>query len=173
MRTLALNYDSPMRLALALVALSLVLGCKTQPPSTTPEGAYRNFVAQSEAAREGKPTKDFLLAFDAPTRTILLERVKAAAAAAGKGFPTDPADQMTLGVLAVSPVSSVEVVQESADSALLHVVTDGGEQGNVKMVREDGQWRIHLDGLEVPDAGAPAAPQIVDAGSGSGSDAGH
>ncbi|MBS2026711.1 MAG: hypothetical protein JST54_02305 [Deltaproteobacteria bacterium] len=175
MRPVALNYDSGMRLALALVALWLVSGCKPQQPST-PEAAYRAFVAQAEAAREGRPSKDFMLAFDSSTRAALLARAKAAAGAAGKGFPEDAADQMSLGGFTPSAVASVEVVQQAENSALLRITTDGGEQGTVRMVREEGQWRVHLDALDVADAGAPApapVPAVVDAGSGSGSDAGH
>ena len=161
-----------MRLALALVALWLVSGCKPQQPAT-PDGAYRAFVAQAEAEREGRPSKDFMLAFDASTRAALLARAKIAAEAAGKGFPEDAADQMSLGGFTPSAVAGVEVVQQSQDSALLRVTTDGGEQGTVKMVREEGQWRIHLDALDASDAGAPVPAPVVDAGSGSGSDAGH
>jgi hypothetical protein len=66
----------------------------------------------------------------------------------------------------------VKVVQQTPDAATLQVSTKAGPAGAVKLVREEGRWKIHLDALDAPapgpapDAGPPTRPgPAPDAGS--------
>lgn len=134
-----------MRAVLVLLGILSLAACHAQPPGT-PDETYRAFVHAAADAHQGKEVK-LLEYFDAPTRAALASSAKAAAQATGKNMPDDPDYQLLLGRSNVPALAEVRVVDESADAATLEVVTDGGGRAQVKMVREGGRWRIHLDGL--------------------------
>jgi len=134
-----------MRFAGVFAAGLLLLGCH-KPSAATPDAEYRAFAQAVAAAHQGKEEK-LLEFFDAPTRAALQARAKAASEATGKNMPDDAAYQLVLGASNVPPLADVKVADEQGDMATVEVVTDGGARGQVKMVREKGRWRIHLDML--------------------------
>jgi hypothetical protein len=127
--------------------LLFLVGCKPAAP-TAPEAAYRAFIelAGEAGAGNAKAQKALLDAFDTPTRAALVAHEHAASVAAGHDVvPDDPIYQLFQGGAPPSAITDIKVVSEAGDVALLQVTTDGGGSGPVKLVREDGRWKLHLD----------------------------
>ena len=134
-----------MKILLALALLPLC-ACKPATP-VSPDAAYRAFVQHARSAHEGKSEKELLADFDASTRAALQARAREATHATSEALPSEAAYQLTLGGSAAVAVAEIRVESSSDREAVLQVVLDGGATLPVKMVREDGSWRVHLDAL--------------------------
>lgn len=136
-----------IRLALAL-ALALA-GCRR------PEGPADRYRAFAAAARAGAQASDAATHDAAATavwemlsersRAELDARAKGVAAAAPGGVVVASGRQIVLGDLAARArrPTSVVVVRESADVAVVAVEEEGGVPAReVTLVREQGSWRV-------------------------------
>ncbi len=127
------------RLALLGAALSLAVpACQRDLP---PDAAYRALVrAMSE--RDEKTAWDLL---SSATRARLEERARVAAAAAPGVVPAR-AQALLAGdaALAVLPPTSITVVEQGPERAVLRVEAPGSEPRDVVLVRERGGWRVDL-----------------------------
>lgn len=132
-----------------LLGFALLLSaCHREPaPAAAPDQAYREFAQAVADAHQGKDPKSLLGYFDAPTRAALTARADAAAKASGDDSLKEPGGSMLLGGPGAPPLADVKVLAEQGDAATLQVSTDAGPASTVKMVREEGRWRIHLDAV--------------------------
>ncbi len=138
-----------VRLALLLAAALALGGCR-RPEG--PADRYRSFVAAARAgAQASDPAAHAAAAaagwdmLSAGSRAALDARAKAVAAEAPPGVVVASGKQLVLGDLAVSArrPSSVVVVRESADTAVVSVEEEGGASPReVTLVREEGSWRV-------------------------------
>jgi hypothetical protein len=128
------------RLALVL-SLAAALACRRPEP---PDAAYR---ALAEAVRSRDADRAWGLLSES-TRRWLDARAKAAAAEAPGVVPAS-GKELLLGSAAatVRPPSSIVVVGESADRAVLRVAAEGEEPREVVLVKEGG-WRVELPAPE-------------------------
>lgn len=129
-----------------LPLLLLPLACKGAQPQG-PDAAYRAFLQHAQALHAGKGEKELLADFDAQTRAALQARAAEASRATSDALSPDPAEQLTLGGASTVPVSEIRVRSLTGREATLEVVLDGGASLPVKMVHEEGRWRVHLDAL--------------------------
>ncbi len=133
-----------MRRALALLSLAVPLACARD---LGPEASYRA-LAKAVSDRDAERAWSLLTR---ASQKRLDERARAAAARAPGVVPAT-GRQLLLGdaALASRPVTSVVVLRESGDRAVLRVEVEGAAPREVTMVRE-GRWRVELP--EVPDPG--------------------
>ncbi len=126
-----------MRRAVLLLAALPLLTCG-RPAG--PADAYRAFAA---AVRAGDEEAIWAMLSSA-SRAALEARAKAAAKAGG-AMPGS-ARQLLVGdaVSSMPRVKSVTVRRESGDEALLAVTTEDAGEGQVRLVREEGGWRVVL-----------------------------
>ncbi len=110
-----------------------------------PDQAYRSLV---QAVQERDADKAWALLSRASQKR-LDERARAAAARAPGVVPAS-GRQLLIGdaALGARRVTSIVVLRESGDRAVLRVEVEGGPSREVTLVRE-GRWRV-----ELPDAGS-------------------
>ncbi len=122
---------------LVLVALAALSACRRE---VGPADRYRAF---ADAAREGKADEVWGMLSEA-SRAELDRRAKALAARAPPGALAASGRAMVLGDLsAVAPrPTSVVVVRESRDAAVVAVEADGRPTREVALAREGGVWRV-------------------------------
>lgn len=131
-----------------LALLLLLAGChRGEAPAATPQDAYRNFIEAMAAAHQSGDPKGLIDFFDAPTRAALAARSTAAAQKLGDPAPADPGWQLLEGASLAPPVADLAVQAQTPTTATLTISGDGGALGTVKLVLEQGRWRIHLDAL--------------------------
>ena len=136
------------KVTLALAgALALAPACR-RPAG--PADAYRAFAA---ASREGDEAAVWSM-LAARSRAALDARAAAVAARAGNAVPAS-GRMLLAGDSAVRAprLRSVVVRAESADEAVVAVVTDDGAEREARLVREGGAWRVVL-----PELGSPGTP---------------
>lgn len=124
---------------LAAAALAVLPACRRE---TGPADAYRAFAA---AARDGKADEVWAMLSDR-SRAELDRREKALAAATPGGVLAASGRATVLGDLssAAPPPTSVVVVRESRDAAVLSVETEGRPAREVTLVRQGGVWRVDV-----------------------------
>ncbi len=122
-----------------LAALSALPACRREPG---PADAYRAFAA---AARDGKADEVWAMLSDR-SRAGLDRRAKDLAAKAPAGVVAASGRALVLGDLsAAAPApTSVVVVRESRDAAVLSVETEGSPAREVTLVRQGGVWRVDV-----------------------------
>ncbi len=124
-------------LLLAVLALALPIACRRDGG---PAERYQAFAA---AARDGR-ADDAWGMLSERSRTELDRRAKALAAKAPPGVLAASGRATVLGdlsALATRP-SSVVVVRESRDAAVVAVEADAQPSREVSLVREGGVWRV-------------------------------
>jgi hypothetical protein len=126
--------------ALALLtaaALATLSACRRD---ASPADRYRAFAS---AARDGKAEEVWGMLSER-SRAELDGRAKALAASAPPGVVAASGRAMVLGDLsALAPrPTSVVVVRESRDAAVVAVEADGQPAREVTLVREGGVWRV-------------------------------
>lgn len=136
-----------MRPLLLSVLCFLALGCR--PAESRPEDVLESFLQEVSFGRAEAAWRRL----SERSREALVERHRALAEAAGEAVDPspDPADVLssTLGLTVLSPAESVVVVSPPGDVVTLRVSVEGGRSAEVRMVREDGSWRVDLvDSLE-------------------------
>jgi hypothetical protein len=128
----------------ALLLGGFVSACHVPPQ---PDDAFRAFVG-AVASHQSDLAWNLISRDSQSAMTAAAQKV---AAMTPKGeFPTDP-KAMLFGEDAslARPVTGLKVLEQSADSARLEVVT-GTEAHTVHMVREDGRWKLDLtEGLKL------------------------
>ncbi len=124
---------------LAAAALSAVPACRRE---AGPADAYRQFAA---AARDGKADEVWSM-LSARSRAALDRRAKDLAAKVPGGVLAASGRATVLGDLsaAAPPPTSVVVVRESRDAAVLSVETEGRPAREITLVREGGVWRVDV-----------------------------
>src|SRR5512142_2181068 len=122
---------------LAAVALAALPACRRD---VSPADRYRAF---AEAARDGKADEVWGMLSER-SRAELDRRAKGLAAKAPPGVLAASGRAMVLGDLsAVAPrPTSVVVVRESRDAAVVAVEVDGQPGREVTLAREGGVWRV-------------------------------
>lgn len=127
-----------LALALALAALAAG-GCRRE---AAPDERYRAFAA---AAQRGDADAVWSMLSER-SRAALDARAKALAARAPPGVVPASGRELVLGDLparAVRP-SSVVVVRESRDTAVVAVEVEGEPRREATLVREGGVWRVDV-----------------------------
>ncbi len=124
-------------LALLVAAVALLSACRGD---AGPADAYRAFAA---AVHDGK-ADDVWARLSERSRAELDRRAKEVAAQAPPGVVAASGRATVLGDLsAVAPrPTSVVVVRESRDAAVLSVAVEGQPAREVAMAREGGVWRV-------------------------------
>ncbi len=127
-----------LALVLALSALAAG-GCRRE---ATPDARYRAFAA---AAQRGDADAVWDLLSER-SRAALDARAKALAARAPPGVVPASGRELVLGDLAARAVrpSSVVVVRESRDTAVVAVEVEGEPRREATLVREGGVWRVDV-----------------------------
>jgi len=124
---------------LAAAAPLLLAGCAPRDPP--PDAVYRAFV-RAGTERDGEAAWALL---SRASQARLEERARAAAARApGVLAPAGPRLLFGDAAAAVRPVKVIELIRTDAESAVLRVVDAGGAAAEVRLVREEGRWRIEL-----------------------------
>lgn len=129
-----------------LLALALLLassGCRRE---VGPAERYGAFAA---AAREGDADLAWSMLSQA-SREALETRARELAAKAPPGVIAGSGRQLVLGDLAprARRPTSVVVVRETPDAAVVAVEVEGEPTREVALVREGGRWRVVVPGLE-------------------------
>ncbi len=129
----------PLLAALAAAALAAIPACR---PEAGPADVYRTFAA---AARDGKADDVWAMLSDR-ARAELDRRARDLAARAPAGVLAASGRALVLGDLsAAAPApTSVVVVRESRDAAVLSVETEGSPAREVTLVRQGGVWRVDV-----------------------------
>ncbi len=122
---------------LAAAALAALPACRRE---AGPADRYRAFAA---AARDGKADEVWGMLSER-SRAELDRRAKDLAARAPPGVLAASGRGVVLGDLAAAtpPPTSIVVVRESRDAAVLAVEVEGGPAREVTLVREGGVWRV-------------------------------
>ncbi len=126
------------RRALALLVLAAALAaCRRD---ADPADRYRAF---AQAARDGKADDVWNMLSDR-SRAELDRRAKALAAQAPPGVIAASGRALVLGDLSAlaPPPTSIVVVRESRDAAVLSVEAAGQPAREVTLAREAGVWRV-------------------------------
>ncbi len=128
------------RRALALLALAALAALSACRREVSPADRYRAF---ADAARDGKADEVWGMLSER-SRAELDRRAKALAANAPPGVLAASGRAMVLGDLsALAPrPTSIVVVRESRDAAVVAVEADGQAAREVTLVREGGVWRV-------------------------------
>ncbi len=125
-----------MRVLLASVLLLSACARRDLPP----DAAYRAF-ARAAAERDGDAAWPLL---SADTRAWLEKRARAAASVA-PGVVADSPQRLLFGdAAAVRPPKEIEVLSADGAVARLRVVDGEGRAAEVRMVREDGAWKVEV-----------------------------
>jgi hypothetical protein len=126
-----------LRLALALVLAIAAAGCRRQ---AGPDASYRAFAA---AAQRGDADTVWAMLSER-SRAAVEGRAKALAARAPAGLVPSSGRDLILGDLSARAArpSSVVVVRESRDQAVVAVEVEGEPSREVTLVREGGVWRV-------------------------------
>jgi hypothetical protein len=121
-----------------VIASCLLFACVAQEQA--PETAYRAF-ARAVAEHDGERAWTFL---SADTKAWMDARAKEAAAAA-PGVVAPSGERLLVGnaARAARPLTSVVLLRESRDLAVLEVEEEGSPKRSVELVREKG-WRIRI-----------------------------
>jgi hypothetical protein len=124
-------------LAALLFALALP-GCHGQE---TPDDAFRAFTL-AVSTRQQDIAWSHLSHESQAAMTASLEKARSLAP---KGtVPTDPRDLLSgEDVSLARPIDDVKIVDEKGDVANLEVIS-GADKHDVRMVREDGHWKLDL-----------------------------
>lgn len=127
---------------LALAVLLASSGCRRDV------GPAERYAAFAAAARKGEADQVWAMLSER-SREALDARARALAARA-PGVVAGSGRQLVLGDLAprARRPSSVTVVRESPDAAVVAVEVEGEPAREVKLVRERGEWRVVLPGLD-------------------------
>jgi hypothetical protein len=129
-----------VRSALALLAVAALAALPACRRDVGPADRYRAFAA---AARDGK-ADDVWAMLSEQSRAELDRRAKALAARAPPGVLAGAGRELVLGdlsALARRP-TSVVVVRESREAAVVAVEVEGQPAREVTLVREGGVWRV-------------------------------
>jgi hypothetical protein len=136
----------PMRMRLPVTLLVGCIAAACHAPAQ-PDDAFRAFVG-AVASHQSDLAWSLISRDSQAAMTAAAQKVTASVP---KGeFPSDP-KAMLFGEDAslARPVTSLRVLDQSADSARVEVVT-GTESHTVHMVREDGRWKLDLtEGLKL------------------------
>jgi len=123
---------------LALSALLLAACAPRDPP---PDAIYRAFV-RAAVERDGEAGWALL---SRASRARLEDRARSAAAGApGVLAPAGPRLLFGDAAVAVRPVKVIDVLRADAQEAVLRVVDAGGATAELRLVREDGAWKVDL-----------------------------
>lgn len=133
----------PMRRLLPLVLLAAVALAACRSPEG-PAESYRRFAA---AARAGDAEAVWSM-LSSRARAALDQRARDLSSRAAPGVIPPSGRDLVLGDQAARAprLRSAVVVRESADSAVVRVEDEAGGKGEVTLVREDGAWRVELEG---------------------------
>jgi hypothetical protein len=138
------------RLALALLALSLLAGCSSE--ERTPDGTVRRLI---QLIDEGNLSEVYrLLAPD--SQRALIERARIANAQTGGGQRFKPEDLLAIGqVPARHDLGGVKTVREAGDSATVQLQSKRGAREDLELRKVDGRWRVVMPAEkdETPPAG--------------------
>ncbi len=126
--------------ALALLAAAALAALPACRRDVSPADRYRAF---AEAARDGKADEVWGMLSER-SQAELDRRAKALAAKAPPGVLASSGRAMVLGDLsALAPrPTSIVVVRESRDAAVVSVEAEGQPTREVSLVREGGVWRV-------------------------------
>ncbi len=135
------DFWPPNLRAFSLVAIAaFALGCRKPLAPETPENAYRNL---GEAIRASDAARAFSL-LSTQTRQRLEKRAEQIASASNGLIQNDPAVIFFQSGIAPGSVDTVEVLQQSAETATVVIRPSGIA---VAMVREGDLWRVDLSTL--------------------------
>jgi hypothetical protein len=123
----------------ALALLLLLPSACNRPRWDTPVNAYLSFTRLMQK----EDLKAAYQALSTPTRSVLSERSKALAKTAGGSLRDEPAYHLFTPGLRPPEVTSVEVVKQEENIAVLSVQS-GGQRQEVQMVKEADGWRVDL-----------------------------
>jgi hypothetical protein len=127
-------------MSVRVLALALLFASTACRRDVGPAERYSAFAA---AARDGDEDAVWSM-LSAKTREALEARARALAARVPSGVVSASGKQLVLGDLAprARRPSSVVVVRESRDAAVVAVETEGEGSREASLVREDGAWRV-------------------------------
>ena len=135
-----------MRLILFGIVLAIV-GCH-HAQADDPAETYRDFAA---AEAQGQYSAAWSLLSSA-TQKELTDQAKAIAKARGQTAPEDGRELAFAGSLQYTrEITAVDVQSRSGDQATVVVTADGGATQPIRLVREQGVWRVDL----TTELGAP------------------
>jgi hypothetical protein len=135
-----------IRLAALLLAFAgaPLSGCHGQE---APDDAFRAFTLAVTSRQQDLAWSHL----SHESQTALTADLAKATALAPKGtVPTDPKDLLSgEDVSLARPIDEIKIVDDKGDVANLQVLS-GGEKHDVRMVREDGRWKLDLtNGLQL------------------------
>ncbi len=125
-------------LLLGALALALVVGCRDD---SRPEPALQNFLS---ALRRGD-TDATWACFSKQTQSGLEAFWQAKAPPGAASRPVKDVLFENGLVRAMREVVRIEVLTQSGGKAVLEIVDDSDEKQQLRMVLEDGRWKIDLD----------------------------
>lgn len=123
-----------------LVAVSLLglLSCAKPPPPGSPDEAYASF---AKAVRAGEANEAYRW-LSQPTREAIERQAQALAKASDGGVGADP-QRLAFAPTRGAALTGVRVVNQEGDVASLEVTAAGVTQ-RVRVVKEQGAWRVDL-----------------------------
>lgn len=125
---------------LPLILLSaLTWGCN-RPKWDTPVDAYLSYAR----ALEKKDVKTAWTALSSQTRETLKERSAEVSRVSGGAVKDMPEALFFGGNFATEPVKEVSLVKQEGSVALVSVVPRQGSAREVRMVKEDGGWKLDV-----------------------------
>lgn len=122
-----------------LAVTALLLACN-RPSWSTPEVAYASI---ARAAQKGEQQVAWGGLSEA-SRKELERRSKSLAAASGGALQDDPRALFFGSAAPATPIEEIKPVRQDERVAILAVRTTGGASREVRMVKEEGGWKLDV-----------------------------
>ena len=120
-------------------AAALLFGCN-RPSWSTPEAAYASL---ARAAQKGEQQVAWG-ALSEESRKKLEQRSTALAAASGGALQDDPRALLFGSAPPAAPIDGIKQVRQDDRVAILAVSAAGGASREVRMVKEEGGWKLDV-----------------------------
>lgn len=125
---------------LGAAAALLSAACASSDPAGSPEAAVRHLIASSRAG-----DRTSVYATLGPRTRGRIDEILAGARKSGAARLLKPEDLVTVGwVPPAWEAASIHEQKRSGDEADVEVASAGGDRQSVRVVREEGRWKVEL-----------------------------